>query len=82
MNLKTTKKMKLLNVERKKSLKTGNDFELINLADVEKFESYQFYKGDNVTIAQNVNSGDMVDVTFSLSKNGYNNNLNILSIEK
>lgn len=82
MNLKTTKKMKLLNVERKKSLKTGNDFELINLADVEKFESYQFYKGDSVTIGQNVNSGDMVDVTFSLSKNGYNNNLNILSIDK
>lgn len=82
MNLKTTKKMKLLNVERKKSLKTGNDFELINLADVENFESYQFYKGDSVTIGQNVNSGDMVDVTFSLSKNGYNNNLNILFIEK
>jgi len=75
-------KMKLLEVQRKVSKKSGNEYEIVTLADIENFERYEFYRNDEFRFGDGVVIGAMVIPTFNMSKNGNYINLDLIDLQK
>lgn len=80
MLLKSNDKMIYLGIEERVSQKNNSTFQLVLLADPVNYENYQFFKRDDLSLV-GLNKGDNVNVTFELSKRGYNNNLHLVRID-
>jgi hypothetical protein len=81
MKLTTEQTMKFLGIEKKTSLKTGNEFEIVKLADPLNYVSYDFFRTKDCYINPSLEVGEDVNASFVLSKNGFSNNLNLLSLD-
>lgn len=66
----------------RKSAKTGNEYTLITIADPVKFESYDFMKNNEIEIPHDLVTNDECHIGIEISKNGYNNVPNLVSLMK
>ena len=81
MKLKTTTTLIFLEEVKRVSQRTNNEYSQIKLADPEIFENYTFYKTDSVN-TNDLKPRDKVQATFSITPQGFNNNLNLDSLTK
>lgn len=71
-----------LGVKENISKKTGEKYQLIKLADPKEFEKFEFFRRDELFIDKEINVGDEIIPTFEISKNGFNTNVNLISMNK
>lgn len=82
MELLSLSKCKFLGERQFTSKKTGEVYSRIKIADVENYETYEFFKRDDITLPADLIVGDMVTCEFELRKNGFNVNTDLVKLEK
>lgn len=81
MKLQTKTTLIFLEEVKRVSQRTNNEYTQIKLADPEIFENYTFYKSDTVN-TDNLKPHDKVQATFSITPQGFNNNINLDTLTK
>lgn len=67
-------------VEQRTAKTTGAPYQVVILRDVEKFEEFQFFKTDDLTV-NGVQIGENVLCQFEMVKRGYNVQTNLIKIQ-
>lgn len=68
-------------IENKTSKKTGQPFQLVVLADMKNVEKFEFFKRDDLEI-DGVMNETKVTAIVDVTRNGYNTNVDLVSIKK
>lgn len=82
MNLTAPYNLIYLGTQKRTSRNTGNDFEIITLADPNAYQTYDFMKNDDIEIPFDLKEQDKVTAILTLGKRGFRNELGLKSLEK
>lgn len=81
MKMSANESMVFLGVNSLKAKATGAPFELVQLVDEESYEKFEFFRRDDLVIS-GIYPKDKVICEFELTKRGFDNVINLVSIVK
>lgn len=81
MKLIASQNLVFLGVNSLKAKATGQPFELVQLVDADSYEKFEFFRRDDLVLS-GIYPKDEVICEFELSKRGFDNNINLVSVVK